>query len=236
MVLEDRWPLFGLRLVTERLELRTMRETDLVVIAALVPDDAEPDPRLPRFGFADPGAVRATMSFQSYWSSMGGWRMEDWRLGFLARLRAAGALGPAGCAVGVSELEAQGFLVRRTVHTGSWLIEEARGQGYGKEMRAAMLTLAFAGLGATVAETEALDDNPASLGVSRALGYEPNGEEIHDHNGTPARMMRLRLVREAWDARARALWPTRIEGLEPAKVLFGLRSGGTAGSVEPEVR
>ena len=232
-MLDELWPLFGLRLVTERLELRTMREDDLVDVAALVPEDAEPDPRLPRFGFADPAVVRAAMSFQSYWSSMGDWRVEDWRVGFLARLRVGGVLGPAGCVVGVSELEAQGFLVRRTVHTGSWLIEAARGQGYGKEMRAAILTLAFGGLGATVAETEALDDNHASLGVSRALGYEANGEEIHDHNGTPARMVRLRLVRESWDAGIRAGWATRIEGLEPAKVLFGLESGGTAPSLEP---
>jgi RimJ/RimL family protein N-acetyltransferase len=162
------------------------------------------------------------VSFQSYWSSMGGWRVEDWRLGFVARLRVAGDFWPAGSVMGFSELEAQGFLVRRTVQTGSWLIEAGRGVGLGKEMRAAMLALAFEGLGAAVAETEALDGNHASLGVTRSLGYEPNGEEIHDHDGTPARLMRFRLPRHVWETQPGSARPARIEGLEGAKILFGL--------------
>lgn len=222
--LDRLWPLFGVRLLTKRLELRAMCEADLAEIAALVPGDAEPDPRLPRFAFVDPAVVRATMSFQSYWSSMGNWSVEDWRVGFVARLRAGGHLGPTGSLIGTSELEAEGWVVRRTVGTGSWLVEAARRQDYGKEMRAAMLTLAFGGLEAAVAETEALSENSASLGVSRSLGYQPNGEVIHDHNGTPARMMRFRLPREVWDEHIRAAWPTQIEGLEAAKVLFGLHA------------
>jgi len=218
----DLWPLFGLRLVTERLELRAIRETDLAEMADLIPSDAAPDPHLPRFGFERPEVVRAAVSFQSYWSSMGGWRVEDWRVGFVARLRSTGSCGPAGSIIGASELEAEGFLVRRTVGTGSWLIEATRGEGYGKEMRAAMLALAFDGLDATVAETEALDSNRASLGVSRSLGYEPNGEQVHDDNGTPQRMVRLRMPREVWERQVRAAWPTLIEGAVAAKVLFGL--------------
>ena len=42
-------------------------------------------------------------------------------------------------------------------------------------MRGAVLALAFDGLGAESATTEAFVDNPASAGVSRALGYRPNG-------------------------------------------------------------
>jgi RimJ/RimL family protein N-acetyltransferase len=201
--LEDIWPLFGLRLVTERLELRPVREADLAEVAVIIPGDAEPDPALPRFGLADPGDVRAASSFQSYWSSMGAWREDDWRVGFVARLRVAASFGPAGGAIGMSELEAHGWLERRTVETGSWLMEPARRQGFGKELRAAMLMLAFGGLGATVAETGALDDNLASIAVSRSFGYEPNGEETHDHEGTPARLVRFRLAREAWDTTVR---------------------------------
>jgi hypothetical protein len=91
-----------------------------------------------------------------------------------------------------------------------------------------MLMLAFGGLGATVAETGALDDNLASIAVSRSFGYEPNGEETHDHEGTPARLVRFRLAREAWDTTVRPAWPTRIEGLERAGVLFGLDSARPA--------
>lgn len=221
--LEDIWPLFGLRLLTRRLELRPIRESDLVELAAVIPDDAEPDPTLPRFGLVDPSDVRAASSFQSYWGSMGSWRVDDWRVGFVARLRAPDSSGPAGAAIGSSELEAHGWLVRKTVETGSWLTRPARRQGLGKELRSAMLALAFAGLGATVAETGALDDNLASVAVSRSLGYEPNGEETHDREGIPARLVKFRLSRLVWESSVRSQWPTEIEGLERARVLFGLR-------------
>jgi RimJ/RimL family protein N-acetyltransferase len=42
-------------------------------------------------------------------------------------------------------------------------------------MRAAALHLAFAGLGAREATSEAFADNRASNRVSQTLGYEPNG-------------------------------------------------------------
>ena len=41
----------------------------------------------------------------------------------------------------------------RTVGTGSWLGRPYQGRGIGKEMRGAVLALAFDGLGAEVAET-----------------------------------------------------------------------------------
>ncbi len=41
-------------------------------------------------------------------------------------------------------------------------------------MRAAVLHLAFAGLEAEYADSDAFTDNAASLGVSRKLGYRPS--------------------------------------------------------------
>jgi RimJ/RimL family protein N-acetyltransferase len=61
----------------------------------------------------------------------------------------------------------------RTVRTGSWLGLPFQGQGYGKAMRQAVLALAFDGLGAEVAETEAAVDNLRSAGVSRSVGVGP---------------------------------------------------------------
>jgi RimJ/RimL family protein N-acetyltransferase len=128
----------------------------------------------------------------------------------------------AGVCIGVQELEADRFAQRGTVETGSWLGTPWRGLGIGKAMRAAVLALAFDGLGAIVAETEALEDNGASLGVSASLGYEPNGETVHDHNGTKARMLRMRLPQSKWAASVKPDWPCRIEGLEAAAPMFGL--------------
>ncbi len=70
---------------------------------------------------------------------------------------------------------AKDFALLKTVSTGSWLKQSVQGRGLGKEMRAAVVLWAFDWLGADVAESEAADWNAASLGVSRALGYEPNG-------------------------------------------------------------
>jgi RimJ/RimL family protein N-acetyltransferase len=59
----------------------------------------------------------------------------------------------------------------------SWLVPEARQQGLGREMRAAILHLAFKGLGAVEAHSEAFVDNEASNRVSEPLGYQPNGAD-----------------------------------------------------------
>ena len=55
----------------------------------------------------------------------------------------------------------------RSVATGSWLGLRHQGHGIGKEMRAAVLHFAFAGLGAIEALSGAWDDNKPSLGVER---------------------------------------------------------------------
>jgi Acetyltransferase (GNAT) domain len=92
--------------------------------------------------------------------------------------------------------------------------------GYGTEMRAAILELAFAGLGATYATSTAVEDNPASYRVSRKLGYVDNGVERHVVRGRSVVARRLRLDRAGWAA-ARTV-PVTIEGLEPCRPMFGI--------------
>jgi RimJ/RimL family protein N-acetyltransferase len=58
------------------------------------------------------------------------------------------------------------FAVLREVHTGSWLGRRYQGHGIGTQMRAAVLHLAFEGLGAQHAAFGAFEHNAASLGVS----------------------------------------------------------------------
>jgi RimJ/RimL family protein N-acetyltransferase len=86
-------------------------------------------------------------------------------------------------------------------------------------MRAAALHLGFAGLGANVAITGAWHDNAASLGVTRSLGYVPNGEEILLRRDKPDVMLHFRMARADWEARRRD--DITIEGLEPCLGLFG---------------
>ena len=125
-----------------------------------------------------------------------------------------------GEAVGVQGLMGKHFAVTRSVLTGSWLVQRHQSQGVGKEMRAAVLHLAFAGLGAAEAHTSSFEDNPASLGVTRALGYRPNGVQIDDREGKPVRHLRFLLARAEWEQHRRA--DIEIENLEPCLGLIGL--------------
>ena len=122
--------------------------------------------------------------------------------------------------VGVQDLIGVEYARTRQVATGSWLGKAYQGHGIGKEMRAAVLHLAFAGLGAQRATSEAFEDNAASLAVSRALGYVENGDDIKVSRGRSRRAVRLVLHREVWQKNCRD--DMQIQGLESCVTMFGL--------------
>jgi len=85
----------------------------------------------------------------------------------------------------------------------AWLGPDARGRGLGKEMRQAVLHLAFEGLGAREARSAAFVDNHASNRVSEAVGYTPNGVCWETRRGDAAELRRRRLTHERWSQRRR---------------------------------
>ena len=91
-------------------------------------------------------------------------------------------------------------------------------------MRAAVLHLAFDGLGAQWAISAAFENNPASLGVSRKLGYRDDGVDWYQVRGRPELSRRLRLDRADWEAAQTV--PVQIHGLPPCLPLFGLPADG----------
>src|SRR3954470_12314023 len=206
------WPLAHLRLTTGDLTLRPVAETDLDLLGALLPDDVELDPEAPRpFGLTG-RAERSLVLRQEYWRHLGAWTPAAWRLPMI--------VFRGGIPVGMQELEGKDdFLESRTVDSSSWLIESARGRGIGKAMRTAVLTLAFDGLDAAAAVSEAWHDNTASLGVSRSLGYVDDSERQHPRGDGTDRMVGLRLDRMAWHATPRPR--VRTEGLDACRHLFG---------------
>jgi RimJ/RimL family protein N-acetyltransferase len=209
------WPLFDLRLRTEELELRPMTEADLTQLADELPDDLEQDPASTTYDVADARVGRGIIVHQGYWKYYGSWRPEAWRLNFVVR--------HGGRLIGVQELEGNDFLALRTVDTSSYLVATARGQGLGKRMRAAVLALAFGPLAAEVAITSAWHDNHASLGVSRALGYQPNGESRMNREGGRGVdvLTHLMLKRDDWLASGLGD-DVEIERFDPCRPLFGL--------------
>jgi RimJ/RimL family protein N-acetyltransferase len=78
-------------------------------------------------------------------------------------------------------------------------------------MRAAVLHLAFAGLDARFAVSDARDDNAASNGVSARLGYRPDGLRRQALRGEVATFIRLRLTREDWASHRTV--PVTMEGV-----------------------
>ena len=207
------WPVLDLRLRVGELELRPMTEADLLPLAELLPDDVELDPAATRYPGLPEAVNRRVIGFQHYWKNYGTWSPDRWRLAFC--VRAGGEL------VGVQELEAEDFALLRTVDSASHLTSEVRGRGVGQRMRRAVLALAFGPLGAQAAISSAWHDNHASLGVSRALGYRPNGESLHRREDRVDTMVHLRLVRSDWLAGGGASGVV-IEGVEPCLPYFGL--------------
>ena len=92
-------------------------------------------------------------------------------------------------------------------------------------MRAAVLHLVFAGLGALEARSGAFSDNAASMAVSRRLGYHLDGHSVHARRGQRAVERRLVLTRADWEASVGAA--VAVEGLEPCLGLFGADTDGT---------
>jgi RimJ/RimL family protein N-acetyltransferase len=206
------WPVAGIRLTVADVELRPTVEADLSPLAGLKPLDLELNPARTTYGRGD--LDRGSWTFQSYWRSVGNWRPESWNLEFSVFHR--------GELVGVQALEGEEFARARTVDSSSWLVPEARGRGVGKAMRLAVLALAFDGLQAELAVTEAWQDNHASLGVSRSLGYVDNGWYRHTREpGSVDTMARMRLTRADF-MQQHAGHGVRIENLAPSLPFFGL--------------
>lgn len=211
------WPLFGLVLRTPRLELRLPSLEQLAALAELA-DGGIHDPAAMPFltPWTDlPPGDRGRSVLQWQWRTWAGLTPQKWALGLVVLT--------GGEVVGTQEVSGDDFAVTREVATGSWLGLRQHGRGIGTEMRAAVLELAFTGLGAEAATSSAFVDNPASLGVSRRLGYVPDGIARQAVRDRLQLDQRLRLDRADWERRRPV--PVTIEGLEPCRELLGASRG-----------
>jgi RimJ/RimL family protein N-acetyltransferase len=208
------WPLFDLRIRSEGLELRLPTDDELVELLGLASAGIHPPDEMP-FGISwtDLPSPQFERGFLQYhWSVRAGWTPADWILNL--------GVWNDGQLVGTQGLGAKEFASLRVVHTGSWLGREFQGHGIGKKMRAAVLGLAFDHLGAEWATSGAFIDNPASLAVSRALGYQPDGYERHAPRGVAKDLRRFRMTLDDWRSRARPA--VDVVGLDACRDLFGL--------------
>ena len=212
----DFWPLFFLEIRTPRLILRPPRDEDFDGLLEAVDGGIHAPESMPfsrPWTDAEP-TTRRWRAAQFWWGSRANWRKESWDLPF--------AVFHEGVAIGLQSIFAKQFPTMREVSSGSWLSLASQGQGFGKEMRAAVLQLAFEGLDAVLARSGAFVDNPASSGVSKALGYQENGRHREAPRGEPKEMVDFVLTREEWFRRRDDFPRAMVTGLEEALPIFGL--------------
>ncbi|SDK61137.1 Protein N-acetyltransferase, RimJ/RimL family [Glycomyces sambucus] len=214
-MLTDYLPVYRIRLRTARLELRLPDMDDLVALADRAAEGVHTPDFMP---FVEPWTEaaplergRATIQWQM--KAVAGSTPEDWALPFVTVHE--------GKVIGMQEVTAKRFGVTREATTGSWLGLAHHGQGFGTEMRAAVLAFLFEGLGADYALSASFDGNEPSAGVSRRLGYLADGVDHKVLRDQRRLDRRWRLDRERWEAHRRH--EVAIEGLdEEARAALGL--------------
>lgn len=207
------WPVFGLRLATPRLILRPVTDDDLAELVDLalagIHDPASMPFLMPWTDAPREELIAETLRY--HWRSRAESRPENWSVHFAVRSR--------GALLGTQELSGEQFAVTATVSTGSWLGLAHQGRGFGTEMRSAIVDFAFDHLKAARAESVAFLDNPASLAVSRKIGYLPNGDAVQQRRpGERAVEQRLVLTPATF---RRPPWAVQVAGLDACRAAFG---------------
>jgi RimJ/RimL family protein N-acetyltransferase/predicted GNAT family acetyltransferase len=201
-----------LRIRTPWLELRLATRAELRALAAVARAGIHDPDEMP---FAVPWTdASQSPGFESdfvafHEQALRDWRPDGWTLNLVAFLD--------GQPVGSQSLEAERFASARTVSTGSWLGRAWQGQGLGTEMRAAVVALAFDGLGATLARSGAIVGNERSRAVSRKLGYAEVGTSTVAPRGRPVLHHDLELRSDQF----RGAPGVVISGLEHVRGMFG---------------
>lgn len=207
------WPLFGLTLTTPRLVLRPITDDDIPAAVAAARSGVHEPGRNP---FSTPwaelpaGELGPKMA-QFYWRCRSEVTPKSWTLLL--------GIWHENEFIGCQDIGAKDFAALKTVSTGSWLKQSVHGRGLGKEMRAAVALYAFDWLKAEVAESEAAAWNAASLGVSRALGYELNGVTRTAWGDKAEEVQKVRLTPATFK---RPDWTLQVEGHEAAAKYLGI--------------
>jgi RimJ/RimL family protein N-acetyltransferase len=167
--LAELFPVLGLRITTGSLELRGITDDDLPALAQLVEDGIHDADRMPFFEpWTDaPKGELARNTAQYHWRIRGQFSVTEWTLNL--------GVWSEGTLVGQQGIETKDYLVTRTGETGSWLGQRFQGRGIGTAMRQAICAFVFDHLDAQQITSGAFFDNPASLAVSRKVGYRENG-------------------------------------------------------------
>lgn len=213
----DVLPMLGLRITAGPVELRGIGDDDLVTLAELAGRGVHPAERTPfvyPWTDVDPGELPLRFA-QYHWRKRAEFSADAWVLNL--------GVWHEGVLVGVQGLDTEKYLTTRSGETGSWLGLEHQGRGIGTAMRQAMCAFVFDHLDAVQITSGAFTDNPASLGVSRKVGYRENGVVRRERRpGEVATTVELLLTPEDF---VRGEHPVQVRGVEAFRRSIGLDSG-----------
>ena len=213
---DDLLPALGLRVVLGSLELRGITDEILPELAELAGRGIHPAAQMPFYvPWTDvPSTELATKLAQYHWRGRAEFSPAKWELNLATYWE--------GELVGTQGLSTENYLVTRTGETGSWLGREHQGRGIGTIMRQAICAFAFDHLDAVEVTSGAFTDNPASLAVSRKVGYRPNGiRRLERRPGELALNQGLVLTPEDFVRGPEAL---QVHGVAPFRRAIGLDS------------
>jgi RimJ/RimL family protein N-acetyltransferase len=222
--LADLLPLLGLRLTAGPLEMRGITDDDLLELATLAERGVHPAGEMPFLvPWTDAPAGELARNLAAYhWRMRAEFSVEAWSLELAIRYD--------GELVGTQGFRTRAYPVTRTGESGSWLGRAHQGRGIGTQMRRARCAFLFDHLDAVELTSGAFLDNPASLAVSRKVGYRPGGvRRLERRPGELALNQELRLVPGDF---VRGPHPVEVEGLAAFRRSIGL-DGRTARPGDP---
>lgn len=206
-------PVLGLTITAGPLELRGITDDDLPHLCALAERGIHDPDQMP-FYYPWTDAPRGQLARNTaayHWRARADFSVESWSLQL--------GVWHEGVLVGSQSYETENFLVTRTGETGSWLGREYHGRGIGTAMRQVICAFVFDHLGAKEVTSGAFLDNPASLAVSRKVGYRENGVRRVKRRDELA--LNQMLVLRPEDL-VRGPHPLRVEGLDAFRQSIGL--------------
>jgi RimJ/RimL family protein N-acetyltransferase len=210
--LEEIWPVFRLRVKAGPVELSAICDDDIPLLVDLASRGIHEPDAMP-FAIAwstatDLGHEMATY----YWRTRAEFTPKAWTLDFVVRHE--------GVVVGSQGFHTRDYLVTRTGETGSWLGRAYQGRGIGTLMRQAICVTLFDHLAAEEITSAAFLDNPASLAVSRKLGYVDNGQIRRQRREGELAVTQQLLLRP--DDLVRPTHLVHVEGAAAVRQLIGL--------------
>ncbi|MFD4260872.1 GNAT family N-acetyltransferase [Streptomyces sp. NPDC058534] len=219
------WPVTQLKLTTPDLVLRVPDDDQLDELAQVAADGVVPPGAVhfPQPWASGPSEQTARNVLQNHWWARGDWREDNWRLLL--------AVFCDGQVIGQQNLSARGFHITREARTGFWLGRRFQGRGFGTQMRAAALHLAFACLGAELVTSTAFADNAASRRISEKFDYESNGRRRLAVDQHLVEAHEAVLTAERWHRRNHG--PTLVKGFDECRHMFGVPAAPEP--VDPQV-